>query len=475
MFHNLRLHFTKLYVYTTGAFFFLVLLGIFLLFSIQMNETAKEELLTQMNLIKNHISDNSSISDQWLSKLERKNQLVIAIEDNGTPFLYNGTMQTATSRDFLIKQVKTSANEHGIFFDSYPLSFEQMDTLSPVPISGEHGEKFYGSACLIVHSNSWQSIIVLKNITKLQHQKYLFFFLLLVIGLIGIFLFSWISYKITGKMLYPLEENYQKQTDFIAAASHELKSPLAVIRTSISEAKQLLNEEPKERDLTDSNNIKQSLLSPLSIMDSETVRMARLIDDLLLLSSSNTHTWSLSHETIDTDSLLIDTFDHFESLFEKNNRSLLLSLPEEPLPLLIGDRIRCSQILAILLDNALTYTPEGSTVVLSGALSAMAYAPKSFSKFSCGKNPSLPALVLSVSDNGLGIPKEKQSAIFDRFYQADPSHTKKEHFGLGLSIAKELTELHGGQIRYRDSSTGGACFECYFPLSNETFNKTNSF
>ena len=199
-------------------------------------------------------------------------------------------------------------------------------------------------------------------------------------------------------------------------------------------------------------------------MDSETVRMARLIDDLLLLASSNTHTWNLTQERIDTDSLLIDTFDSFEGLFHNNNRTLILSLPEDPLPIINGDKIRCSQILSILLDNALTYTPESSTVILSGKRSTMPKETLSLPKLSYTKKHSTPALVLFVSDNGNGISKEQQPLIFDRFYQTDASHTKKDHFGLGLSIAKELMELHHGELRYCTSESGGACFECYFPL-----------
>lgn len=449
MFHNLRIHFTKLYVCTTGAFFLCVLLGGFLLFSNQINTKAKEELLSQMNLVKNYLLDNSSISHRWIANFEHKNGLILSIEDNGIPLLYEGTSDFKTPRATLIKKMETIAEQNGLTLHSYPLFSESEEPLAPIFISGEHGERFYGSAFMVLHTDSWQSVILLKDITKLQTQKLFFLFLLLGIGIIGISLFYWISYHITGKMLQPLEENYKKQTDFIAAASHELKSPLAVIRTSISEVRKEVTKEG---------------LHPLSIMDSETVRMARLIDDLLLLASSNTHTWNLTQERIDTDSLLIDTFDSFEGLFHNNNRTLILSLPEDPLPVINGDKIRCSQILSILLDNALTYTPESSTVILSGKRSTMPKETLSLPKLSYTKKHSTPALVLFVSDNGNGISKEQQPLIFDRFYQTDASHTKKDHFGLGLSIAKELMELHHGELRYCTSESGGACFECYFPL-----------
>ena len=100
----------------------------------------------------------------------------------------------------------------------------------------------------------------------------------------------------------------------------------------------------------------------------------------------------------------------------------------------------------ILLDNAKTYAPAGSLVTLEA--------------FSDHKKH---ALVLEVRDQGCGISDESKPYIFDRFYRADKARNHKEHFGLGLSIAKELVLLHRGSISVKDGEHGGTCFSVVLP------------
>lgn len=102
------------------------------------------------------------------------------------------------------------------------------------------------------------------------------------------------------------------------------------------------------------------------------------------------------------------------------------------------------QVIAILLDNAISYTPEGGTVSLKCSETVKSYC-------------------IEVADSGIGIDDAAKKRIFDRFYRADESRTSKSHFGLGLSIAKEIVELHHGTILVSDTKGCGATFRVTLP------------
>ena len=250
------------------------------------------------------------------------------------------------------------------------------------------------------------------------------------LAIAGILALGLISWKFVGWSLKPVEESQRKQAQFIAAASHELRSPLAVLRSAVA----ALGNDSTEKDTL------------LPVIDSECVRMSRLIDDMLLLASADAKTWSLQMQTIDMDTLLIDLYESFQPSCLEKGITLCLQLPETALPPVSGDPQRIRQLLLVLLDNAKNYTPAGRSICIR--------AQASLQK---------PALALQVIDEGCGIPDECKPYIFDRFYQADSSRNDKQHFGLGLSIARELVLLHHGTITLTDSEKGGSCFTVELP------------
>lgn len=103
------------------------------------------------------------------------------------------------------------------------------------------------------------------------------------------------------------------------------------------------------------------------------------------------------------------------------------------------DKERIEQVLSILLDNAISYTPSEGRISLSLETTSDKY-------------------LLQVSDNGIGIPDTEKEAVFDRFYRCDKSHKDKSHFGLGLCIAQEIIYMHKGKLRVEDTPGGGATF-----------------
>lgn len=246
------------------------------------------------------------------------------------------------------------------------------------------------------------------------------------LGIAALFL---VSSWMVNKSLKPVEESRRRQTEFIAAASHELKSPLAVIRANASA---VMVEPERAEHFTKG-------------IEKECSRLAALIEDMLLLASVDTRSWKIRKELLDMDTLLIEVYDLFYPFCREQGKDLQLKLQGDILPKAEGDRERIKQILAVLIDNAVTYTVENDTILLLG------YVKKN-------------RIYLEVEDHGPGVVTEKKNEIFERFYRADKARKVKTHFGLGLSIARELTELHGGSITVSDTKGGGATFTVSLPI-----------
>ncbi|MDL2253582.1 HAMP domain-containing histidine kinase [Ruminococcaceae bacterium OttesenSCG-928-I18] len=253
----------------------------------------------------------------------------------------------------------------------------------------------------------------------------------LLAGLALLFMINWVLAKL---ILKPTEEGLQRQADFVAAASHELRSPLSVVRSSLS-AESAAKSEAEARKYH-------------RAAEDEAARMSRLVDDLLLLAGGDAGSWKLQREEVDLDTVLIETTERFRPLAAKQQVTLALLLPDETLPRLKGDRDRLCQVMAVLLDNALQYAPERSEVKVEAKREKQ-------------------QVVIEVADEGPGVPDEIKDRIFERFFRADDSRTDKKHFGLGLSVAREMVQLHKGSLEVRDNPQGGALFVVKLPFKRK--------
>ena len=241
-----------------------------------------------------------------------------------------------------------------------------------------------------------------------------------------------ICHLLLKKALEPTERALKSQKDFVAAASHELKSPLAVLLVNL--------------DLIDGLGIEDiRLKKAVQTMDNECMRMSRLVKDMLLLASSDAKTWSLNLNTVDIDTLLITLYETYEPLCLKKGVSLSLDIFENSYPALYTDQERLMQILSVYMDNALQHSKNNSSIQIQTALTSK-------------------TITFYVIDHGQGIKEEDKPYIFDRFYCADKARTDKAHFGLGLSIAKELAKMLHGKVGVEDTEGGGAAFFVSFPL-----------
>lgn len=474
MFKGVQKRLTVLYTLTTGAIL-VILLGCIFLWNINNREQAEAEAFQNLWVsASSRLHLDSVISDTYLAQTEVSSRAIIHIEENGAPLLFSGAYSAKTSRDRLIELAYERAGEEGVFPSMAPVSSSSTQT-STFEMEGESGDHYHGRLVVMATGTGVKSLLLLSYITprsEFLRQSAPLFLLSCAAGILGILIVSWFF---TGWSLKPAKEGAKKQADFIAAASHELRSPLAVIRSSASvlqgmAAEKNVPEAPYDaasKDAFKAADITAEKL--LSGIDRECSRMARLVGDMLLLASSDAKNWTLDKTAIETDTLLIETYESFLPICHEKKLTLSLELPEEPLPKITADRQRLEQILTILMDNAVSYTPAGRSITIKchvesrnrTLISRSAPLSHTAQKFPSGVKG---LLILEVLDRGPGIPEELIKHIFDRFYRADASRNDKSHFGLGLSIAKELIEIHGGSISAQNRDGGGSQFIVQLPI-----------
>lgn len=394
----------------------------------QIKNNKLKEFSELSETIEYKLQNERIISNSWLSKLEAKYKAIISIEDNGEPFLYRGSWEPLTSRYIMIKKAKEAALSEGIDTKGYTISSRQNKSSVHI-IKGNHKENAFASVCIIPKEAGYMSLTLIQFHPREKIQILMQIILYMTITILGSFSLFLVSCFFVGKVLKPAVESQKRQNEFIAAASHDLRSPLAVIQTNASAL--LIEGADKKHFLP-------------KIID-ECTRMSRLIGDMLILATSDAKTWQIRKEVIDSESYLIDLYDSLSAFCSKKNHKLALDLPDNPLPQLHIDKDRLTQVLGILIDNAISYSPEGSCITIRP------YIKKSLFR-------------IEVEDHGCGITREQKEKIFHRFYRVDKSRNDNTHFGLGLSVAKELMELQSGKIFAKDTLEGGATFVLEFPL-----------
>ncbi len=430
---TLRWRLTCLYAVTTSLILTLVLAASLLTRVRDVRQSQLDDFYRLWESLRFRLQSDLSISQSYLAQTEAANSAVIHIEENGSPLLYAGSWSPRTERQGLIRRAKSLAEEENVFTTARPVSSSSI-TSSLLTFQGDSGETYYSRVMVIPYGKSVRSLCLISYVPPITSSLRETLLQLFFLELLGILCLAAISWRFVGWSLKPVAESQQRQAEFIAAASHELRSPLAVLRSGIAALRAVTAEIPD---------------SILSSLDSECGRMSRLVDDMLLLASADARTWRLNCTETDMDTLLIETYEAYLPICRQNGISLKLELPQESLPTLSADEERIRQILAILLDNAMTYTPAGREIRIQAETAAV------------GKSDEV---ILRVIDQGPGIPDSDKARIFDRFYRADSARSDKSHFGLGLSIAKELVNLHGGSIQVTDVKAGGSCFAVRLPV-----------
>lgn len=420
MYKKLRRRLTLLFTGIAGAI--LIIMSISYLYMSE-KELSRNHFLTfsskASSLISN-LEQQNDISWEWLAKTSANQDFILAFYDNGLPITYN---QIALSKEEI-----SLADSAKIYAENTFPELENGSSYSAAHMdfsfSAGRQDRYYASMFNIRKNNGVLTGIILSSneslFWQLNRQRLRF----LSLNIAGIFILLFFSYYFTGKLITPVIEARNKQTAFIAAASHELRTPIAVIGSAISAAKSAEGEKKEHF---------------FRIAEEESLRLSTLADDLLLLNRTDNGRLYLDKKPTELDTLLLDTCESFEPLAKEHHVTLQIRLPEEAIPECVCDSERIRQTIGIFISNALSYGASGGLVTLS-----LSYSKSKF--------------WIMAEDHGPGIADEDKPHIFDRFYRADKARSEKSHFGLGLSIAKEIIDAHGGKILVTDTPGGGARF-----------------
>ena len=418
--------FQKLHLFFVMTIMVIVTGVIGLSFSNHVNasEAAEVTFLQRMTaLIVNQLEEEGANAKEVLSAYEKDMSVSSKLTDAYGELLYE-------SRTGL-EDIEGQLNNVGMQIVTYSAEEEGNQAKLPavegmVEMKGNHYERYLINLAHFTSEDDTNN-----SLTLVYEQTPIFQMFLeqlpmyLAIWIVTLLCVSLVSRFLLKKALEPTERVMQSQKEFVASASHELKAPLAVI---VANVENMQHEAQNE-----------GLQGNLKVIDSECMRMSRLIKDMLLLASSDAEKWTIHTSEVNVDTLLISLYEAYEPRCMKKKIKLTLDLGEELFPVIMTDKERLFQLLSIYLDNALHYSPEGKEIQIRVDMSSK-------------------ELTFWIVDHGIGVEEKAKPFIFDRFYCADQSHTDKSHFGLGLSIAKELARMLQGKFGMEDTPGGGASF-----------------
>jgi two-component system phosphate regulon sensor histidine kinase PhoR len=224
--------------------------------------------------------------------------------------------------------------------------------------------------------------------------------------------------------------------DFISNISHELRTPLASLRVVIETLQDGAYDDP------------ETAVHFLDRAASEVDVLTQMVEELLELSRIESGQVPLRLQATAVADLLLKPLDRLKPQAERAQIKLILDLPAA-LPKVLADPERIHQIVTNLLHNAIKFTPDGGKITLQAH-----------------KDEAENAVVISVHDTGIGIPKEDEGRIFERFYKSDRARTRSRGgTGLGLAISRHIVQVHNGRIWVKSKEHKGSSFYFTLPMA----------
>jgi PAS domain S-box-containing protein len=232
-----------------------------------------------------------------------------------------------------------------------------------------------------------------------------------------------------------LQSAGRRREQFLAMLAHELRNPLAPIRYAVRALRAVVPDEPTGT-------------ASLQVIERQVTHLTRLVDDLLDVSRINQGKVTLRREVVDWVEVVEGAVEVVRPLVEARHHVLALVLPPRRTVFSVGDPTRLTQVVGNLLSNAAKYTDPGGRIELEVSRAS-------------------PDVLLEVSDNGIGIPRDLLPQVFDLFVQAEQSADRtQDGLGIGLSLVKSLVELHGGSVTAASRGPGyGSEFRVRIPAA----------
>jgi signal transduction histidine kinase len=237
---------------------------------------------------------------------------------------------------------------------------------------------------------------------------------------------------VLNALLQRLEKSFQQQKQLLADTSHELRTPVTIIR---SEAEVTLSRERTEEEYR----------AALEGIRSEATHLTGLIESVLLLARADAQQARVDRKPFSLTDVIRDSVQSLRTIAQARQVDLACTT-DGPMPM-AGDPELMRRMLLNLLDNGIKFTPKGGRVRLDAHRAG-------------------PQYVVTVSDSGAGIPHQAQEKIFDRFFRADSARGREGGAGLGLAIARWIATAHGGELRLLRSTPGGSVFQATLPALN---------
>ncbi len=252
--------------------------------------------------------------------------------------------------------------------------------------------------------------------------------LIILIGLAVVFfgVALYFSRYMSKRALIPIRESYIRQREFVGNASHELRTPLSILLSSLDTLEMEQDEHTSDFARKVQRNMKE-----------EVKRMTKLVSDLLTLARSDSNEQEIVKTRFDFHSSAAKVLETFEPMAA--SKQIKVSFHADDSLQVYGNEDRLTQLIYILVDNAIKYTPDQGSITVTLQI----------------ENDKKHSLCMTVQDTGIGIKQEDYSRIFERFYRTDKSRSKEVGgYGLGLSIAKWIVDAHHGTIQVASEETG---------------------
>lgn len=286
--------------------------------------------------------------------------------------------------------------------------------------------KFSRITSISKHRKRFGNILILLNTQTVLESMAPVLYASFAAAIAGVFVLIVITKKLSGWLVRPVEESMQSEKDFISNASHELKTPLAVVRANI----ELLEDEIGEN-------------KRLQYIDTETKRLISLVNQMLELVRLDAKHTKYAMQSFRVDESLLNVIYPMESVAFEKKVKMDIDVQEEIY--LVGNEEQVQSLMAILLDNAISYTPKGGEIAIHAGIHAHKF-------------------YLIVANTGEPIPPQQCEKLFERFYRQDMAReSTSDHLGLGLSIAEGIVKRHHGRIHV-ESEGGKNTFYVTLPV-----------